>query len=80
MSSERVIESRWEPLELFANDNHLDCGDYMYMGEHGDVSSYKHAGTRRYLHLKGPEADPMAWIDGGFFPISDAEAVAHVLA
>jgi len=70
----------WARLEAFANDMRLDCGDFMYMGEHGDVSAYKHSGTRHYLHLKGPEAEPMAWIDGEFFPITDDEAVAHVLA
>jgi hypothetical protein len=70
----------WARLEAFANDRGLDCGDFMYMGEHGDVSSYKHSDTRRYLHLRGLEAEPMAWVDGEFFPITDAEAVAHVLA
>jgi hypothetical protein len=85
MSTMRTIESSWEPLELFAKRTGLDCTDYMFMGgclEGLSIFSYKHCGTRRYLHVSASTGEAYAWANffDGYTQISDAEAVAHVLA
>jgi hypothetical protein len=85
MSSERVIESRWEPLELFAKRTGLDCGDFMFMGgslEGLSIFAYKHCDTRRYLHVSASTGEAYSWasFSDSYTQISDAEAVAHVLA
>jgi hypothetical protein len=81
----REIENRWEPLELFAKRNGLDCGDFMFMGgsiEGLGIFAYKHCGTRRYLCVSASTGDAYYFssLTNSYAQLSDAEAVAHVLA
>ena len=80
MRVEAKTTGEWAELEAFANDNpSIKCEDFMFMGRDAKTGlcSYKHRGTRHYLHLC---VDAYEWHGGQYFPITDTEAVERVFA
>lgn len=86
------LDAMFKPLIIWAEayngrhaDNPVDIGDFMFMGNDGDVSMYKHQMTRRYINI-GTDG-PLSWsrgygaqvADSAFSPVADVSAfVARV--
>ena len=78
------LDAMFKPLIIWAfaynanfPNNPVDYRDFMFMGNDGDVSMYKHGFTRRYLHI-GTDG-PLSWSNGTYVPVADVLALVKAV-
>jgi hypothetical protein len=71
-----VGEPNWRPLEMVLTPG--DCEEFMYMGRTGEIESYKHRWTRRYLNISAEGARFYRLAGTAYVEISRDEAIEHV--
>jgi hypothetical protein len=71
-----VGEPNWAPLEAVVPLAEL--GNFMYMGNTGEIELYKHRFTRRYLNISRDAQSFYQYLDGGYVEITRETALDYV--